>query len=861
MLQNLTEKEIKWRFETLNSEIEPDFNENPIEIDEQDKELSHRLEYLMVGTLVYLSKAGCIKIVLHEDPIEDAVFTTSRIEMQMNAWTEPSEMHQYDRPSEREIPIPDIFVEEEKEDCSWVSLLFEYPDNQLGRFCKRMIKYLRNCKGTEDVHIINAVVFMHYYVNDTSVYHSCMHNALLFAMVIDHWTSAYQHPDEIQDLLGYLINESRESIYDPFMRTGCNMYLTLGEYSAQASNPYHFYATMLFAGLWDLDPDMIKLEDCTQNWNPGDCKCIIATPDFNLQVTHEDKTVEPVGSWLLEKMLSCMSVKDRQAIMILPSSVLSASGKYERLRHDIIQANILDTIVLLPANIFPLTGISTAIILLSQDRDEDTPITLVDLTSALKMENEWEDTSKAELDGDRVKSIFKKQDARYFLNISPSEIKIHGYDWYVPKYIKKEFDIPQGYTKVTIGSLLEFISYYEIGCGINNDVLGLEEMSSSPFGDDLALEHVDMSDFKDDYDEEDYDFLSSSCFVISYSEDGLHTYYHEQQQISMTHLAVPKAFDCYRVNPEVINIDYLRLLLHDIYPTLGKAQSRGGQRLTLRNQEVVIPISVDEQKRLYEEAKLNHAIEKARKEGLDEAIDRMKQEYMTEVRMRKHDMKPFLSQLDSQAKLIAFYLDKIDGNEETVAKIREKLTGVSNAVSELRLHLNRLTEEDIYGTPEVLNPISILKELTGTFSNYAVSLEVDEIAFKEAGIKEPQIFISPVDFSTLVSTIIENAVAHAFVGDASDYRVLINFSYNQEKQMYTIDFWNNGNPMPEGMDKFRYGLKGEKGARSKGTGLGGYRVKSITRHYGGDYDVFISRTKNSTTIRVLFPKYMKDEEV
>jgi sensor histidine kinase regulating citrate/malate metabolism len=111
----------------------------------------------------------------------------------------------------------------------------------------------------------------------------------------------------------------------------------------------------------------------------------------------------------------------------------------------------------------------------------------------------------------------------------------------------------------------------------------------------------------------------------------------------------------------------------------------------------------------------------------------------------------------------------------------------------------------------------------------------------------------------LATTIIENAVSHAFTSDGKDYKVLITFSYNANKGVFTIDFKNNGNPMPQGMDKFRYGLKGEKGAKSHGSGLGGYRVKSITRHYNGDYDVFCNRIQNTTTIRVMFPKYNSHE--
>ena len=313
----------------------------------------------------------------------------------------------------------------------------------------------------------------------------------------------------------------------------------------------------------------------------------------------------------------------------------------------------------------------------------------------------------------------------------------------------------------------------------------------------------------------------------------------------------------------MIDINYLRLRLAQIDKESngelrrnGIKRWEGGKGI---NPALLIPLSLEEQRHIYEDAKLNEAVEKARKEGLDKAIDSMKQEYMMEVRMRKHDMKPFLSQLDSQAKLITFYLDKIEGNDDVVSAIRQKLTGISNAVSELRLHLNRLTEEDIYGTPEVVNPLDILNELTGTFSNYSVVLEVDTVALKEAQIDSPEIFISKVDFSTLATTIIENAVSHAFIGDSKDYKVLITLSYNAVKDVFTIDFKNNGNPMPQGMDKFRYGLKGEKGAKSHGTGLGGYRVKSITRHYDGDYDVFCNRIQNTTTIRVIFPKYNAHE--
>jgi hypothetical protein len=76
-----------------------------------------------------------------------------------------------------------------------------------------------------------------------------------------------------------------------------------------------------------------------------------------------------------------------------------------------------------------------------------------------------------------------------------------------------------------------------------------------------------------------------------------------------------------------------------------------------------------------------------------------------------------------------------------------------------------------------------------------------------------------------------------------------------------IRFVNNGKPLPEGMDKDRYGMRGVKGKDSKGQGTGGSVVKSITEHYGGDYDIYTQDAgdKQLTFVDVKLPIYKGDE--
>ncbi len=871
MIKDLTKDEMLWRYENLMVYITKEISENGIEAQPEDKDVDY-IDDLICGSLVYLQKAGAINIVLHNDDVVDgAIFTASREECINSSWIEPDEDEPtFDcRPNNKVIPVPVLFDEKGNEKYTNISLVFNFPDINIGRLCKRMISYLRNsCK--KDVNVINSVVFLKYCVKE-ELYISCLRRVMSFAFIDDVWTSSLQIPSEVEDIIQMVMEEPAQDVYDPFMRTGTNLFYANGEYHAQATNKYFMYTTMLWAGVMGMDSEHIEYSDCVNNWDATDCDFIMVTPEFGKEVVTSDGETESISSFSLEKVLGSISVEKRRALLLLPASALTSNGKMAKLRHDITEANLLETIVLLPANVFNKTSIAATIIYLKSGRKQEDPITFVNLSSFIK-EKEDLDDDKDTIDIDQIKEAIDKNDKMYINEVSVSDVREREYEWYVPNYMDYVKQLPAGYRKVLLSELLKPLEDSEM-FSYSGNIVREEYLISNPFEEYelnpkpgksfLFQSEDDDDDEKDDEDVRDqYDVYKGSPFVVQYGEKELKTYYHEFIS-AFRDVSVPKSCHAYRINPDLIDVNYLRLILAQIDKESngelrrnGIKRWEGGKGI---NPVLHIPLSLEEQRRIYEDAKLNAAVEKARKEGLDKAIDSMKQEYMMEVRMRKHDMKPFLSQLDSQAKLLTFYLDKIEGNDDVVTAIRQKLTGISNAVSELRLHLNRLTEEDIFGSPEVVNPLDILNELTGTFSNYSVALDVDTVALKEAQIDTPEIFISKVDFSTLATTIIENAVSHAFTGEDKNYKVLITLSYNVSKDVFTIDFKNNGNPMPQGMDKFRYGLKGEKGAKSHGSGLGGYRVKSITRHYNGDYDVFCNRIQNTTTIRVMFPKYNSHE--
>ncbi len=121
-----------------------------------------------------------------------------------------------------------------------------------------------------------------------------------------------------------------------------------------------------------------------------------------------------------------------------------------------------------------------------------------------------------------------------------------------------------------------------------------------------------------------------------------------------------------------------------------------------------------------------------------------------------------------------------------------------------------------------------------------------------ANMYMPPIYVAPNDFQRLVNNILNNAKRHGFTNpNKKDYVVQINASIDAESGMYQIDFRNNGDPLPEGMNKMRYGIKGEKAGKTAGTGLGGNYVKSFVEYYGGDYDIFME--DGWTVVRICLP--------
>lgn len=254
---------------------------------------------------------------------------------------------------------------------------------------------------------------------------------------------------------------------------------------------------------------------------------------------------------------------------------------------------------------------------------------------------------------------------------------------------------------------------------------------------------------------------------------------------------------------------------------------------------------------------------------LGDKVQAMKIEYINEVRMRKHDMGQKVFDLINTEDLMRYYVENRETESDLWPQMEEQLNHFRKTINELSDMLDQLSQEERFGTPELLDLNGYFAGLqhSSNINGFKLSYLLDRDSILNLQLSHmkdkdmvdvnsmkamPTVFMAKNDLQRIVSNILTNAQKHGFMdSNRKDYEVNIRLEFNTEKGMYQIDFRNNGKPLPDGMNKMRYGIKGEKAGQTAGTGLGGSVIKSIVEHYKGDYDVFMDG--HWTVIRVYLP--------
>lgn len=682
----------------------------------------------------------------------------------------------------------------------------------------------------------------------------------------------FSQPKEMTRLVAALISPSCNTIFNPF--AGCLSYAT------EIAHYTHFDAIEISQDIWELGVFRAALSDRNDfismtlgdisNWPSKKYDAIVSTPPLRVRMNMPDSIsnrAELSDTVVLRRFESSTS-ENGELFTYVPLSVLVSYSEKD-LRHELTSKGFVDTIIILPAGIMSHTSISMALVVLRKAHTVDMPIRMVNAGSLFT-----EIGKRRVLD---VEAVLSALDApSKSLKVSVSEIESNQWSWNVNAYRESaERQHPEEYVQKKLETIVENPVLERHFDDSKGNVVKISDLSDSPY-DYLKS----PSDFPVGDDLKNTVKCSEPVLLLSMVRALKPTFCDASKEKP---IFVSRNIAAFRLSDPGIDTGYLCCELSDAHLIPAGAFIPNFTRSSILHMNLYFPPTIEEQKKLFQVRKKEAKLSQAKELGLQEVIDSMKAEYINIIRTRKHDMRPYVRELGSVERIMRHYVSQKEAMEDFTEKMTSLLDQYHIVLKKLSELIDIFSEEEKFGKPEAFNVDKYLYDLEinndEEVSGYTLEYDCDDNALqeyslpvhkswsiihshridwlsylkeKDADIVPLFIDIAPLDFERMVRNIIENACTHGFTNpDRDDYFIGVYLTVNAERDMFQIDFSNNGTPLPKGMDKNRYGLLGEKAGITGGTGRGGYVVKSIVEHYHGDYDIFMDGTR--TVVRILLP--------
>lgn len=684
----------------------------------------------------------------------------------------------------------------------------------------------------------------------------------------------FSQPKEMTKLVANLISSSCDSIFNPFAGTL--------SYATGIAHYTRFDAIEINPDMWELGLFRIALSERADqislkhgdvaNWPTAKYDAIVSTPPFRVKMD----VVGPIfnrsefSDTVALRRFESSTSENGELFTYVPLSVLVSDGE-EDLRHELTSKGYIDTIITLPSGIMPHTNISTALIVLRKRHRADMPVRMINAGTLFT-----EIGKRRVLNVEAVLSAL--ENCSKSSKVSIAEIADNQWSWDVNVYRESiEQQHPEGYVKKKFGTIVDSPAFERHFDENKGPVVKISDLSDSPY------EYIKSpSDFPVGDDLRNTVKCSEPVLLLSTVRSLKPTFCEASKDAP---IFVSKNIAAFKVSDQGIDLGYLCCELSDAQLLPSGAFIPNFTRSSILRMNLYFPPTIEEQKKLFLARKKEAKLGQAKELGLQEVIDSMKAEYINIIRTRKHDMRPYVRELGSVERIMRHYISQKDEMQDFTEKMTSLLDQYHIALHKLSELIDIFSEEDKFGKPEAFNVDKFLYDLEinndEEVSGYTIEYDCDDNALQEYGLpvhkswsksfsllndmisfkaktkKDDDIVplivdIAPLDFERMVRNIIENARTHGFTDNKrDDYFIGIDLTVNVERNMFQIDFSNNGTPLPKGMDKNRYGLLGEKAGITGGSGRGGYVVKSIVEHYHGDYDVFMDG--DTTIVRILLP--------
>jgi len=272
-------------------------------------------------------------------------------------------------------------------------------------------------------------------------------------------------PAEVSELIAKLIDaRPGERIADPACGSGSLLIKCVDRVRAQGSHDFSVYGQEINGGTWALakmnmflhgiDSARIEWGDTIRNPKLLEddqlmrFEVVVANPPFSLDKWgSDDVTNDPYNRFhrglppksrgdfaFISHMIETTSLANGRVAVVIPLGVLFRGGSEGKIRRHLVEENLLDAVIGLPADLFFGTGIPAAVLIFKRDKPDDT---VIFIDASREYDDARTQNRLRRQDIDKIASTYRQRETvgKYAYVASLEEIRENDFNLNIPRYV------------------------------------------------------------------------------------------------------------------------------------------------------------------------------------------------------------------------------------------------------------------------------------------------------------------------------------------------------------------------------------------------------------------------------------------
>ena len=553
----------------------------------------------------------------------------------------------------------------------------------------------------------------------------------------------------------------------------------------------------------------------------------------------------------------------RYAFLVCPKEVCYDKS-FAETRQFIIENNLLESVIELPAEMYPEAPNGCVLIMLSRERGADryhTHITMVDardlwtnqiLNHDAIISYITEFTSDEELDAvdnfmPYLMAVSKDDITNSDLNILPSRYF---------EIIDISNNVPDGFEVKTLSEILKPFDY-------SNHIQGpvrcisAKNLAKTPYSE---IDYTELELYPSDREKYMIHHLDRDLLLCNTSIGDDLKATHFKYDESNGEIAV-RQISAYELIDDSLTYEYV---ISELWKDYMRLQYVGLKPISISyvcdlflSMKILVPMKGDkfESHLRNSVADARDAFNRAQIQKLGLELEHIKDsrhnEYIRNIRMRKHAISQVLNEICPALDMLQICKDRNGGqindkdivSERSGLNVKEYFDFLRNSLYKMSDMVDRLADDFTEKEKGSLELLPFLKGYTESYAcgttrfSFLVDCDPNLEDYTKKLKAALKVTISEASLSRVLKNVLVNAVKHGFIDESrEDYCVKINISLCEVVsgvEGVQISISNNGLPLSNEISSdeiYTWGVS------SNGTGIGGYEIKGIIEANGGTVD-------------------------